>query len=86
MPIILWSLDTKDWLYKDDDRIYSYIINNIKDGDIVLMHDIHETTLEAVKRVLPILKKMGYKVTTVSELASLKGYTLENGKVYNSFK
>ncbi len=85
-PIILWSLDTKDWLYKDDEKIYSYIINNIKDGDIVLMHDIHETTLEAVKRVLPVLSKMGYKVTTVGELASLKGYTLENEKVYTSFK
>lgn len=85
MPIILWSLDTKDWLYKDSDKIYNYIINNIKDGDIILMHDIHETTLEAVKKVLPILKEMGFKITTVSELSSIKGYTIENGKVYSSF-
>ena len=84
-PIILWNLDTKDWLYRDEDKIYDYIVNNIKDGSIILMHDIHEETLEAVKKVLPHLREIGYKITTVSELASEKGVTLEKGKIYSSF-
>ncbi len=85
-PIILWSIDTNDWLYKDEERIYNHIIENISDGDIVLMHDLYPTTLEALKMVLPVLRQMGYKITTVSELANEKGYTLENGIIYRFFK
>ena len=85
-PIILWNVDTQDWLHKDEERIYKHILNNISDGSIVLMHDIYPSTLEAVKMVLPVLKEMGYKVTTVSELAKEKGYTLNENIVYRFFK
>lgn len=85
-PIILWNVDTQDWLYKDEEKIYKAILNNISDGSIILMHDIYPTTLEAVKMVLPVLKEMGYKVTTVSELAKEKGYTLNENIVYRFFK
>ena len=50
------------------------------------MHDVYITSLEALKKVLPELKEMGYTVTTVSELASSKGYTLENKTKYYSFR
>ena len=85
-PIILWNVDTNDWLHKDEERIYNHIIENISDGDIVLMHDLYPTTLEALKMVLPVLRQMGYKITTVSDLANEKGYTLENGIIYRFFK
>lgn len=85
-PIILWNVDTQDWLHKDEERIYKHILNNISDGSIILMHDIYPSTLEAVKMVLPVLKEMGYKVTTVSELAKEKGYTLNENIVYRFFK
>lgn len=85
-PIILWNVDTNDWLHKDEEKIYNHIIENISDGDIVLMHDLYPTTLEALKMVLPVLRQMGYKITTVSDLANEKGYTLENGIIYRFFK
>lgn len=85
-PIILWNVDTNDWLHKDEEKIYNHIIENISDGDIVLMHDLYPTTLEALKMVLPVLRQMGYKITTVSNLANEKGYTLENGIIYRFFK
>lgn len=85
-PIIMWDIDSYDWLYKDEEIVYKNIINNIKDGSIVLMHDVYITSLEALKKVLPELKAMGYTVTTVSELASSKGYTLENKTKYYSFR
>lgn len=50
------------------------------------MHDLYPTTLEALKMVLPVLRQMGYKITTVSDLANEKGYTLENGIIYRFFK
>lgn len=85
-PFILWDVDTNDWLYKDKDHNINHIIENAKDGDIVLMHDIHEPTVETVEEVLPMLYLKGYQVVSVSELAELKGYKLENHHAYRSFK
>ncbi|MEU8248017.1 polysaccharide deacetylase family protein [Nonomuraea sp. NPDC048916] len=64
---ILWSLDTLDWR----DRASSVVARRAglaKPGEIVLMHDIHRTTVEAVPEVLDTLAKKGYRFVTVSEL------------------
>lgn len=83
---IIWSVDTLDWKYRDSDYLYNYVINNVNDGDIVLMHDIHETTKIAVEKILPELYVRGYRVVSVSELAKIKGITLENKTTYRSIK
>jgi len=83
-PIITWNVDTNDWLTRDSEAIYNHILDNVSDGDIVLMHDIYPETLEAIKKVIPVLRERGYKITTVSELAKEKGVILENGKVYRN--
>lgn len=79
---ILWNVDTNDWRYKDVDYIVNHILTHIEDGNIILMHDSYETTVEAVRRVLPKLYKDDIQVVSVSTLAELKGITLENGKPY----
>lgn len=83
---INWSVDTLDWKYKDSNYVYDYVINNVSDGDIVLMHDIHETTKIAVEKILPELYVRGYRVVSVSELARIKGIELEQNKLYRSLK
>jgi peptidoglycan/xylan/chitin deacetylase (PgdA/CDA1 family) len=55
------------------------------DGDIVLMHDIHEPTMKAAVKLIPKLKAAGFELVTVSELAKFKGKKLKNGTVYYSF-
>lgn len=85
MPIILWSIDTRDWATRDANATYNSVISNVSDGDIVLMHDLHDSTAVASKRIIPKLKKMGYQMVTVEELALLKGVKLKAGKVYCSF-
>lgn len=85
-PIITWDIDTNDWLYKNSDYVANHILDNAKDGDIILMHDLYPETVEAVKKVLPILKERGFKVTSISELAKIKGKTLENGVVYRNIE
>lgn len=82
LPFILWNLDTEDWRYKDVNHIVNYILNNVSDGSIILMHELYETSYEALKIVLPKLYAMGYQVVSVSELASLKGRNLEAGHAY----
>ena len=85
-PIILWSIDTEDWKSRNADKIYHKILNEVKDGGIVLLHDIYPSTAEAIEHVIPKLIKNGYQVVNVAELAYYKGKNLENGKIYYSIK
>lgn len=78
-----WSLDTLDWKYKDADRIYSTIMKEVKDGDIILCHDLHGTTVDAMERVIPALLEKGYQLVTVTELLSHSGKEITAGGVYN---
>ncbi|MCQ4987185.1 polysaccharide deacetylase family protein, partial [Anaerostipes caccae] len=55
-PLILWSIDTLDWKTLNADKTAAAILKQSKDGDIILMHDIHAPTAEAVKKVLPKLE------------------------------
>ncbi len=80
---ILWSLDTNDWRYRSSDYIVNYVINNVKDGDIILFHDSYDETVEAIEELLPILYSKGYQIMSISELFEIKGITLENNQIYH---
>lgn len=82
---ILWSIDTNDWRYRNSDYLVNYVLDNIKDGDIILFHDAYDSTVLAISKLLPLLYSKGYQVMSVSELAKLKGYTLEEHQVYHKF-
>lgn len=86
-PFFMWSLDSLDWSYKDADLDYKAVMEDngtLSDGTIILMHDIHEASVEACKRIIPDLVAQGYKLVTVSELAEAKGVTLQNAS-YTDF-
>lgn len=70
---ILWSWhqDTNDWRRPGVDYIVNKVLNNARNGDIVLMHDYNpgtDQTVQAVSKILPVLAERGYKFVTVSEL------------------
>lgn len=68
MISVLWSLDTEDWRAKSADAVYDSVMNVVKPGDIILMHENGEYTLEALPRILEALAEQNYEVVTVSEL------------------
>lgn len=82
MPIIIWNIDTLDWKYHSATRIANKILNNISDGDIILMHDIYTSTANAIEIVVPKLIDKGYKIVSVSELFYIKNIELKKGYVY----
>lgn len=86
LPIINWSLDTLDWKNRDADIIYQKIVDNAQDGDIVLMHDLRQCTVDGVSRAMDTLADRGFAFVTVSELAAIKGVTMEPGEVYTDFR
>lgn len=84
LPIILWSIDTLDWQNRNHDVIFNTVLDQVNDGDIVLMHDLYKSTAEAVRRIIPALKRKGYQLVTVSELARVRGIPLKPGNVYSN--
>ena len=89
-PIILWSIDTLDWSTKSSQATFNAIKRVFKkgqnlDGDIVLMHDIQDSTPKAVANIVKYLDKKGYQLVTVSELAYYRNTTMKNGETYSCF-
>lgn len=76
-----WSLDTEDWKTKNADATYNEVMK-AQDGDVVLLHDIHEYNVDAVKRFVPDLIAEGFQLVTVPELYEARGETLEAGTVH----
>ena len=66
------------------EKIKNMVLENIQDGDIILFHDLYETTKNAVEELMPILTEQGYAVVSVSELFTLKNKTLVAGESYRS--
>lgn len=82
-PIVLWSVDTRDWYYRDADLIYDHIMTHASHGAIVLLHDIHQTSYEATRRAIPSLMAQGFELVTVSELL---GELVAGSVHYNLFQ
>ncbi len=85
-PIILWSVDTEDWSDKDADRIAAQIVDEAEDGDIILLHDIYPSSVEAALRAADGLMEKGFYLVTVEELFAAKGLELEPGECYRCAK
>lgn len=72
LPIILWSVDTRDWEHRNSKKLLSYVKKYTYPGAIILMHDIHMPTANGLDNVLTYLEKQGYTFVTVSELNKMK--------------
>ena len=86
MSFILWNNDTEDWRLKNADKVYNYLINNVHENDIVLMHDIHKTTVEGVIRAIPVLEEKGFFFVSLEEMAYYKNRPFVPNKAYYSFR
>ena len=83
MPSIIWSIDTLDWKTRNADSTKKAVLDHVKDGDIVLMHDLYSATATASETIIPELVRRGYQLVTVSELAECRGGMKETGAYYS---
>lgn len=81
-PLINWTIDTLDWTKISEDAIYESVMSSLFSGAIVLMHDGYPATVDALKRLLPDLKALGYQVVSVSALAKAHHIPLKIGSEY----
>lgn len=82
MAIVRWNVDTLDWSSRDPDKIFANATTDIKNGDIILFHDIYDTTADAIERVVPELVAQGFQLVTVSELLQCSDGGLVYGDAY----
>jgi peptidoglycan/xylan/chitin deacetylase (PgdA/CDA1 family) len=69
--IILWDVDSLDWKHRSPAKTESIIMSETKKGSIILCHDIHKTTVDAMSATLDALLAKGFKFATVSELLQM---------------
>lgn len=85
-PVILWSLDTNDWETRNVEMTIQSVQQNVFDGAIILMHDIHAETVDAALQIIPWLKEQGYQMVTISELGYYRRGGLRMGVRYGSIE
>lgn len=84
-PLVLWNVDTLDWKSQNAETVKNYTLDIVKDGDIVLMHDLYESTIDAMIALIPELQERGFQLVTVSEMAQSHGIEMKDGEKYYSF-
>lgn len=72
MTVVLWTIDSRDWELKDAQKIADGILKDADDGDIVLLHDLYDFSVDAAEIVMKELSKQGYEFVTVDVLLDLK--------------
>lgn len=83
-PLILWSQDPAEGQIMDGATMARRVIRNIRDGDIILLHDSTQDNLDAACAIMDALQKKGYQFVTVDELFAARGVIPENGVIYKS--
>jgi len=68
MTVTLWNIDPLDWKTQNTARVVNHILKHVDDGDIILLHDVYDTSVDAALQVVDILTKQGYTFVTVEEL------------------
>lgn len=81
-PLILWSVDPEDWKDRNTQRIVETVIRGVNDGDIILMHDIYESSVDAAFQIVDRLLDQGYCFVTVEQLMDLRGVSPGTGVRY----
>ena len=84
LAFINWTVNTMDWSTQNADAVHKEIMDNASDGFIMLCHDSHKSTVDAMERVIPELIEKGFELVTVSELMESFGKTLTSGELYES--
>ena len=85
LAILSWSVDPHDWQITDTAAIETSVVDNVRDGDIILLHDMSDSSVDAALAIVDDLTAAGFQFVTVSELAALRGEKITPGREYRAF-
>lgn len=85
LAILSWSVDPRDWATKDAAAVSRAVTKEIHDGDVVLLHDMTDSSVDAALAIVDALQSQGYRFVTVSELVRRRGTRITAGRTYTHF-
>lgn len=85
LAILGWSVDPRDWASTDARAVVKAVVSQVTDGDVVLLHDMTASSVQAALDIIDALHARGYTFLTVSQLAAKRNVTLKSGQLYRSF-
>ena len=85
LALLFWSVDPRDWAVHDAAAVEAAVISQVRDGDVILLHDLSDSSVDAALSIIDKLHEEGFQFVTVSQLAALRGVTPEPGKIYTCF-
>lgn len=72
LKIVTWSVDSRDWATKNPQFIVDHVMKTVKDKDIILLHDLYQSSADAACLLIPKLQESGFQLVSVSELKSFE--------------
>lgn len=85
LAVLSWSVDPKDWAIRDAKTIEKEVLCYVRDGDVILLHDMSDSSVDAALAIVDTLQQRGYRFVTVSQLAQARNVPLVPGKIYTRF-
>lgn len=86
LAVLSWSVDPRDWATHNAEAIEKEVISHVRDGDVILLHDMSDSSVKAALVIIDELQEQGFRFVTVSELAQAKNVTLIPGTIYTGFQ
>ena len=86
LALLNWSVDPRDWANHDAQAVQAAVVQSIQDGDVILLHDMCDCSVDAALAIVDTLQAQGFRFVTVSELARLRGITPQPGVMYTRFR
>lgn len=86
LAIVSWSVDPQDWATDSAAAIHKAVLDQAGDGDIILLHDMSDSSVTAALAIIDDMTAQGYQFVTVSELARIQGCELVFGQNYSQFR
>lgn len=85
LALLGWSVDPRDWCTHDAAAVEAAVVNAVQDGDVILLHDMCDCSVDAALAIIDQLQGQGFRFVTVSELAKIKGTQIVPGMTYLRF-
>ena len=86
LSLLLWSVDPRDWEVDDASVVETAVISQVRDGDVILLHDLSDSSVDAALSIVDKLQAEGFAFVTVSQLAQIRGVAPQPGKTYRHFR
>ena len=85
LALLLWSVDPRDWAVHDAAVVEAAVISQVRDGDVILLHDLSDSSVDAALAIVDRLHQEGFTFVTASRLAQLRNTAINPGQTYLSF-